>query len=160
MALWRYWNGSVWVDILGSRSAYVASITPITAAQGSITTIVDVTGSSMTPVLVAGHRYRFTAQGLGCKSTVANDIYQVGLVLGGTQYQLFRGACSSTSLEEPSFSISVPVECVTSGATAPGQINAGTVTCKLTIARGAGTGTLTLSAVATAPITFQCEDVT
>jgi hypothetical protein len=137
---------------------YVNRVTPITAAQGSITTTVDVTGGSITQTLVAGRRYRFVASGVGCFSTVAGDTYSITLLLGGVSYKVARGTCTATTAQN-SFTLISEVQCVASGATAPQQINAGSTVCKLQIARGNGTGTLTLSASATIPTEFSIEDI-
>ncbi len=129
----------------------IAASTPVTAAQGGIVGgFVDLTGVSVSPVLQNNRRYRVTAGGFGCSSNIANDTYQVGLSIGGTVQDNFRGPCGSAiNNVNSSWKLCVP-NVLGAGAA---------VTCKVVIQRATGTGTLTHAAGATDPSWLLVEDM-
>jgi hypothetical protein len=130
----------------------------VTSNQTGITAGVDLSGASVTLNLVAGRSYEINASGLGCFSTVSGDVFQISLLVAGTQYSQARGTCNAGSPQD-SWALFLPLDCVASGATAPNQVNAGSVTIKLQVSRNSGTGSLTNVASTSSATVISVSDV-
>lgn len=120
----------------------------ITANQGSITTITDVTGLSVTWTAVAGRVYEVTVQGL-MLSSVADDICQLAITNASNTLQSW-GAVSTRS--PSAFGESVSCTKRVTGLS-------GSTTWKARAARQAGTGNVTLVAAATVPAFIKVVDM-
>jgi len=118
----------------------------VTANQGSITTVVDLTSLTVTATLVAGRRIRITGQCL-FQSTVADDTVELRIMEGGTQLT----------------QIDVIARVASITATAHGSViltpTAASHTYKLSALRASGTGTVTMTAGATFPAYILVEDI-
>jgi hypothetical protein len=158
-------TGDLWLvsDVAGTSDeslpkGRVNGITPIVANQGSITTTVDVTGGSFTHTLVAGRRYKFTANYRGFASTVAGDVARMLILLGGVTYGTIDTYCGIANVVTNSACPSIEVLCKSS-PTAPQEIAPGSTVCKLQALRTTGTGTLTMAGAAAYPVLFFVEDI-
>jgi len=119
----------------------------VTANQGSITTIVDLTSLTVTFTALASRYYKITGYGQ-LQSTVANDTAILTIADGaGTQLQ-------QTNVVLPVANASEAL--MTQIAIQPG---AGSKTYKLRAARNTGTGTITFAAGATFPGFILIEDI-
>ena len=124
----------------------VAAPVNITANQGTITTVVDITGATITFTGVAGRLYKACFYGL-FNSTVATDVFAILLTdSANTLQQLFLFTPATTQ----------DVSWGTEFVFTPG---AGSITRKLRIQRQSGTGTGTIVAGATFPTQFWIEDI-
>ena len=118
----------------------------ITTNQATITTVVDITGATITFTGVAGRLYKACFYGL-FNSTVSTDVFAILLTdSANTLQQLFLYTPATTN------DISWGTEFVFT----PG---AGSITRKLRIQRQSGTGTGTIVAAATFPTQFWIEDI-
>jgi hypothetical protein len=120
----------------------------ITANQGSITTITDVTGLSVTWTAVAGRVYEVTVQAL-ILSSVADDICQLAITNAANTIQSW-GAVSSRS--PSAFGESV-------GCTKRVTGLSGAITWKARAARQAGTGNVTVIGDVTVPAFIKVVDM-
>jgi hypothetical protein len=118
----------------------------VTANQGSITTVVDLTDLSVTVTIAPGRRIRISAF-TAFASTVADDTAELLIKEGATQ--LNRADVIQRPADVPSTAIAFYV----------GNPTAGSHTYKLAALRGAGTGTLTMAASATNPAFLLVEDI-
>lgn len=125
----------------------VMGYTAKTTEQTGITTVVDITGLSVTFTAVAGRRYRVTLQAL-VFSSVANDIVQIQIRDGsGTVLNLSQVLAPSTT-----FGVSAACQFVTNGWS-------GSTTVKAAALRNSGTGSVTFDAGATYPAYILVEDI-
>lgn len=134
-------RGSAWNQAWG----VVASASK-TSNQGSITTLTDVTGMSVTFTAVSGRRYLTTLELLAI-STVAADFYESRITDGSNVLKQL----STVYIGNLSSSIKSHLSVLESGLS-------GSVTRKARVAR-IGTGTLTVSADATYPSQIVVYDV-
>lgn len=121
----------------------------VTSTQGSITTVVDLTGLSVTFTAVAGRLYRLSAFALFTSAT------------GGDVARLAITNAANTNL--------MLAQCVVSTAFATGAntvsgwtlqtFSAGSTTVKCRAMRATGTGTVSTAAGSTAPAVLLVEDV-
>jgi hypothetical protein len=119
----------------------------VTADQTGITTIVDLTSLTVTFTAVTGRLYRVYVEGYAATS-VADDIVELSITdASNTQVQARQWVIASTSV---SLHISASV------LVAP---SSGSATYKARLRRVSGTGTIQLSASATAPAYIIIEDV-
>ena len=122
----------VWITAAAQPVAYAQ----VTANQAGITTIVDLTGLSVTFTAAAGRRYRVSAQALVLSSATADLI--VGYIRDGANTQVGRW-CQLYQ-----------VGTAGTGLLAAGSVyltpSAGSYTVKLSLERNAGTGTVTMQA--------------
>ena len=124
----------------------VAAPVNITSSQTGITTVVDITGATITFTAVAGRLYRACFYGL-FNSTVATDVFAFILADSANAIQqLFLFTPATTS------DVSWGNEFVFT----PG---AGSITRKLRVQRQSGTGTGTITAGGTFPTQFWIEDI-
>ena len=118
----------------------------VTANQTGITTQVDATGLTTTvTVPYAQHRVRITGAAL-MTSTVTNDIAQLFIMQDGAAVNVSQALLSSAG----------NVTLTTTAIIVP---TAASHTFKLQVARGAGTGSLTLTAAAANPAFILVEDL-
>jgi hypothetical protein len=147
--VWR-WDGARWALTAGAAGARGAvAYAQITASQGSIVgTAVDVTGLSVSWTASSSRTYRTTVH-LVASSTVQNDDFNAFITdAAGTQKQFHLNPYL-----DPSTSSGMEFSVVETGLS-------GTITRKVRAVRGAGTGTITLYAAATAPSFILVEDIT
>ncbi len=139
------WNGSSWT-LPWNMPWGAVSRTSYTSDQGSITTEVDVTGSSQTFTAVANRLYKLSFQA-SYFSTVAGNMPLVRFKDGSTQIGYFQLFTAQTS----AYSTMVNCHLVTT-------FSAGSHTIKATIATftGSGNGNLQGSVTAT---TLLIEDI-
>lgn len=118
----------------------------VTANQTTITTVVDLTGLTVTATLVAGRRVKITAQ-VGFFSTIADDVVVCNIQEGATILSSFAS----------------PQRPASWGLVMTGSVviqpSAAAHTYKLTMARDTGTGTVTMQASATRPAFILVEDI-
>jgi hypothetical protein len=120
----------------------------VTANQGSITTIADLTSLTATWTAVASRRYQITVFGQAV-SSVAGDLAGLYITNGaGTQVQLTTWYLPSAGVS----SVAVSAQVLLTGLS-------GSVTYKARMARVSGTGTIQFSASATAPGQFSVVDL-
>ena len=118
-----------------------------TANQTTITTLVDLSGITVTWTAVANRRYRVYSE-VYFLSSVANDIAALAIADGaGSQQQSSFVTCTSTSQ---------PIKCVGSVIQ---TVAAGSTTRKAQASRAAGTGNITMVAGAAAPAFILVEDI-
>lgn len=119
----------------------------VTADQTPITTVVDLTSLTLTFTAVASRFYRITGY-CNAQSTVATDRIDLQITDSTpTQLQLFAGAPNAANQ-----AIGMLAQVVV-------QPGAGSKTYKLRMARGVGTGTITMKAAATFPAFILIEDI-
>ena len=119
----------------------------VTANQGSITTITDLTSLSVTFTAVANRRVRVVGY-IEVTSTVLDGAFELFITDGSnTAIKRATGPILSTTA-----AVTVPIEIVVT----PG---AGSVTYKLRLQRTSGSGTYTMSAGATNPAFICVEDI-
>lgn len=118
----------------------------VTATQGSITTVVDLTSLTVTFTAVTGRRYQISAQ---CEllSSVANDVGTMTITTSGNTIV----GRSTHTLGAINTSETYNAECEVTGS--------GSVTYKLRAFRAAGTGTLSMFASSEAPAFIRVEDI-
>jgi hypothetical protein len=125
----------------------IMGIAQAVANQGSITAEVDLTSLTITLTAVANRRLLLWVEGRSFFSTVANDILGIRLKEGGTQlmerYSTAIGASTGSNFP---------------GTRVPITPTAAAHTYKATALRASGTGTLTVEAAATYPLTLFLED--
>jgi hypothetical protein len=121
----------------------------VTASQGSITTLADLTGLTVTVTLVAGRRIRIVGSVL-VGSTVATDVIRLHIREGATDLQIRDTVPSVVSGTTTNINLECSVVL---------QPSAASHTYKLSLERLAGTGTLTMGAGATYPAFILCEDI-
>lgn len=139
--------GNEVVDALNAAPRGRIGSASITAQQTGITTVVDISGLSVTFTAVAGRRYRVTLQAL-VFSSVANDIVQIQIRDGsGTVLNLSQVLAPSAT-----FGVSAACEYVTNGWS-------GSTTVKAAALRNSGTGSVTFDAGATYPAFILVEDI-
>lgn len=119
----------------------------ITANQTGITTEVDVTGSSAPVTAGTGRRLRITGYLTSVSSTVSGDFVSLRIYQDGVAIQ--RGDLYLGSI---SLGLVLRAEVTLAGVS-------GAHTYKLTIARGAGTGTITIFSGASNPSYILVEDI-
>lgn len=124
-----------------------AEITPGATLTSATTTGVDITGCSVTFTAVAGRYYRMTGV-VHARSSIANDRVIATIMEGAVQQQYNQGPQLVTINTNYTHEVKV-VKSPTAGAH----------TFKLQFARLAGTGTVTVSAAATAPCFLLIEDI-
>lgn len=117
-----------------------------TADQTTITSVVDLTGLTLTWTAVSGRSYLIVAK-IEVTATVADGAFVLSLTDGaGTSTQRATDACLTTSGR------SVSLFRVESGLS-------GSVTRKLRLAKAGGTGSLTMGAAATQPAFLLILDI-
>lgn len=120
---------------------------PVTANQGTITVVVDLTGLTVTvTVPYAQHRIKITGEA-NFSSTVATD---------GIDMQICEGA---TILQDRGVAVSQANQAACCHAEAVIVPTAGPHTYKLRASRFSGTGTVTMQASATQPAFILVEDL-
>lgn len=116
-----------------------------TADQTGITTVVDVTGLTVTFTAYTNRSYRLSAQ-CYLKSTVNGDVGNIAITDGSnTQVQSAQIPLTTTVATVVCSTVVVP--------------SAGSTTYKLRASRAAGTGSLTMSAGSAFPAIFLVEDI-
>jgi len=140
------WNGSAWYPPGNTAWGVVGTPVTITSNQGSITSVTDITGASITFTAVANRRYKASWQGI-MNSTVAGDGFNVFMTDTSNNIQqqciFYLGNTNDYSFHaEYVFSPS-----------------AGSVTRKLRSQRQYGSGTGTLVAGGSYSTQFWIEDV-
>lgn len=151
-AIAAYVNGSL--ETVATHNSDIALLpkgkmgyAQVTANQGSITTVVDLTSLTLTFTALASRYYKVTGFGL-IQSTVADDMFTVTITdSGGTQLQQ-----ASIQLRVANVTQMFIVQYVV-------QPGAGSKTYKLRAARASGSGTGTLTAAATFPAFILAEDI-
>lgn len=141
----RTWNGTNWVgpgfQVLGAK----------TTAQGSITTVTDITGLTATWTADATRLYRISWKFLVI-GTATNDIAAIYLTdAGGTQFD--RALVHIPTVVSGSGYVSAHGEHYVTGLS-------GSVTRKLRLERNVGSGTLTAYASGNEPAWLVVEDIT
>lgn len=148
-------NGELWDEVLVEEFVTAINDRPkgqvgyaqVTATQGSITTLTDLTSLSVSVTTEAGRRYKITAE-VYAFSTVGNDV--IGLVLAdGSNTQLQSG-----QVQPAGSSVTIKMTCTL--VHTPGS---GTRTYKLRMQRVSGTGTVTMGGYANAPAFILVEDL-
>lgn len=140
---WLFWTGSDWAALSSSTVGYTAK----TTQQTGITTVVDITGLSVTFTAIAGRRYRVSLRALAFSSS-AGDVAQVQLRDGGgTVLQL-----AQIPLPVANFGFIAHCDYVTNSWS-------GSVTVKAAALRNSGSGTITFEAGATYPAYILVEDI-
>jgi hypothetical protein len=119
----------------------------VTADQGSITTVVDLTSLSVTFTAISAHYYLILGKCLA-QSTVATD--QVQLVIADGSSTQINADADNASVANQSFGL---------GAMALVTGASGSTTYKLRMLRGAGSGTVTMKASATVPAFIVVQDL-
>jgi hypothetical protein len=120
----------------------------VTANQGSITTVADLTSLTATWTAVSSRRYMITVYG-NAVSSVAGDVGGLHIsTSGGTDVQLAQFYLPSAGVT----SVAVHAQVMLTGLS-------GSVTYKARMSRISGTGTLQFSASATAPGQFSVVDI-
>jgi hypothetical protein len=119
----------------------------VTANQGSITTLVDLSGLTAT-VTVGANRYVKITGVVLAGSTVAADTIDLIIREGGTELQIAEFRNGSTGSSE-----ALMAQIVLDSP------SAGSHTYKLSMRRAAGTGTITMTAVTAAPAFILVEDI-
>lgn len=116
----------------------------VTSSQGSITSIVDLTGLSVSPTLVANRKIRVTVHCANVQSTTTTDRVDVSIADG-----------SNTQLHNSNWPVNTPhtVNCVFRTTT-----TAGSPTWKARAVR-VGSGTATMGAASAAPSFIMVEDI-
>lgn len=118
----------------------------VTATQGSITTVTDVTSLTLTWTAIASRYYRIIGQ-VGAFSSVADDRIELAIT-DGSNTQIAGNITTNRLTSVCSF--------ITVIATvAPG---AGSVTYKLRMLRVSGTGNITMHADSARPASIWVED--
>ena len=142
-------SGAVYTAAQANKFGFgvVALATSTTAAQTPITTVVDLTGMSVTFTAIANRYYRFNYH-IYAVPTVTNACFTVNLQQGATikQISIVNGGLAGV------------------GATCQGlyvsTFTAGSTTLKLTGALTSGsTGSFIFNAAATLPWIFSVEDI-
>lgn len=145
----KQWVGATdgWCFPWGSPWGRIADA-QVTANQGSITTIVDLTSATVTFTALANRRYHIYAQCLP-QSTVADDSVSLSITDGSNNVlnRQDSGAIHTAT---------TPTQLQCQALVNPG---AGSVTYKLRMNRAAGSGTVTNNAVATIPTFIIVEDI-
>lgn len=119
----------------------------VVASQGGITTEVDLTSLSVTVTAGTSRRLRITAQ-LLLSSTVATDHAGFSIKEGATQLNGTSAPFSGTASRNTTHYCAVSI-----------TPTSGSHTYKLTAARQAGTGTITMGASSTNPAFILVEDI-
>lgn len=119
----------------------------ITANQGSITTIADVTGLTVTWTAVTGRSYRIAVQ-CEASSTVAADVVIVAITDPSNTIK----TRATTVLPTATVSATLAASVIESGLS-------GSTTRKVRAQRALGTGTITLTAAATFPAFILVLDI-
>jgi hypothetical protein len=122
---------------------------PVTANQGSITALVDLTGLTVTVTLVAGRRIRITGD-VSFTSSVAADNALCQIVEGATV--LNSRSTAIPAITTPAGGYSCHVEAVLTPTAAAH-------TYKLQAQRNGGSGNITMVAAATQPAFILVEDI-
>jgi hypothetical protein len=148
--LYRY-TGSAWDPVGAPSGTSVRGTLPsgyaqVTANQASITTEADLTGLTVTVTVNSGERIRITA-----------DVMVQGSVVNDFAYLRIKE--STTVLQIRSLHISHTSDVMTLHASVVLTPSAGSHTYKLSLARAAGTGSLTLGAGATFPAYIMVEGI-
>jgi hypothetical protein len=121
---------------------------PVTANQGAITTLVDLSGLTATVTVGAGRRIKISAYA-AFQSTVANDSVQLFIV----------DTSGPTTVAAPVWDLGTATNQVGGEAMAILTPTGGSHTYKLQAARFAGTGTLTMVASTASPCFILVEDI-
>jgi len=144
----QHLTGTIWRHAaLVSDYDAVLGYAQVTANQATITTAVDLTGLTTTvTVPYAAHRIRIKAE-VQFQSSVADDVAQVLIMEGATQLNAGPMLCrpAATALKVIAHAIIVPT--------------AASHTYKLQGQRLSGTGSVTMTASATAPAFILVEDL-
>lgn len=120
----------------------------ITTSPSTFTTIVDISGLSVTFTAVANRRYRITA-GAILSSSVANDVARIWIT-NGSNTQLQAG--STGAMPTATIGHSVLAQVIKTPS-------AGSITYKVRAERAIGTGNITLTAGSTVPAYILVEDI-
>jgi hypothetical protein len=144
-----YWfDGTAWRQPWNMPWGYMTSAT-VTSSQTGISTLVDVTNSSITFTGVANRNYRLSAIGNFNNSSTANNLVELNINTSGNT-RLALGA-----VEMPATGAGVTITVTPWCIVTPG---AGSVTYKLR-AQAVTSGTVDLLAGGTAPMIFMAEDI-
>jgi hypothetical protein len=119
----------------------------VTANQGSITTITDVTGLSVTWTAEAARRYKVTAHSM-ILSSVNDDICQLWITDSSNVAKTWAAVASRNT----GFGVTLVATYLINGIS-------GSQTYKVRAQRQSGTGTITTVAAATAPAYILVEDI-
>lgn len=139
--------GNEVVDALNAAPRGRVGYAQVVANQTGITTVVDLTGLTVTFTAAAGRRYRIS---MSCKvlSTVVGDAVKVAITdSGGTEIQ-------NAEIINQSGATGQSMGCAV--VLVPG---AGSVTYKLRATRTSGTGSVSVLAGATSPAFILAEDI-
>lgn len=135
----------------GQRAAPLAwgkvGYAEVTANQGSITTVTDITGLSVTWDFVSGRAYKVTAA-VQAQSTVADDAVRMEITTTGGTVSTFAQQVARVSATSVTLLRSV----VLTGLS-------GSITRKVRLQRFSGSGTVTMVAAATVPAFLLVEDI-
>lgn len=138
------------MDKLPQGAMTLASSTSSAAATSGTTELDVLTATAVTPA-EAGRRWRLRWHCLGITGTVANDIFTVRIKEGATELNASRNVTIVTG-----------VSIASGGCDFEAIVDSPTLvahTYKVTIARNTGTGTATVGAAATTPMTLTLEDI-
>jgi hypothetical protein len=142
---WNLTLNDEWAAALPKGTLDYASVT---ANQGSITTIVDLTGMTVTFTASPERLYRIVASALP-QSTVAGDSAALSIATSANVQVQRRDTGALANANVPG---GVSAEILLTGLS-------GSVTYKARMARQFGSGTITANAVATVPMLMYVEDV-
>lgn len=141
---WFYWDGAAWIPI--DRTGSIVARSAITAAQSGITTVADITGLSVTWTAAANRWYTITVE-MFLYSSVGGDVAQIQIATPANVFiQLGQGTVTQSPLGQR-FRTEIDVN--------PG---AGSKTYKVRVSRAAGTGSLTVDALASYPAFIRVVD--
>jgi hypothetical protein len=129
-----------------SPSSTLGYAEAIVGQGGIVGSNADLTSLTLTVTVAAGRRIKISGHTLA-RSTVANDVFQVGIYEGATLINAAKDSVPTTDdLSVDVFAIITP--------------SAGTHTYKLVGLRSSGSGTITVAAGATFPAFILIEDIT
>lgn len=140
-------TGSAWQALTPGQSLGTLGYAQVTASQGSITGVTDITGLSVPVTVVSGRRIRITVQINTCLSTTATDLYELNINEGATLLNTINGKCNDTAN-----GLGATVHAII-------QPSAGSHTYKAQLGRLSGSGTLTMGAGAVFPAFILVEDI-
>lgn len=151
-AVESYVNGST--ETITAHNADIALLpkgkqgyAQVTANQGSITTVVDLSGLSVTFTALASRYYRITGQIIVASTTATDRIDMIIADGAGTQLNVIFG------------NPAVANQAITLHGSHIIQPGAGSKTYKLRCQRGVGAGTVTMTGAANTPDWILVEDI-